>query len=217
MRNRAPEADRRSDATAGFTLLEMLVALALLAMFASALPQAYGLLRKTWGTSAALSRDNPEQSARSFLLARLGEAAPVYERRSEGDEIAFSGTADSVNFVAPLAHAPAGGGLYRFRLFVGPDANGRSALQVALELQNTPLQREAFQSNTAAPDVRRLAPASALRVRYFGRPSAREKALWLDSWSRVDTLPDLVEITLVRENGTQVPPTTIELRMRSGQ
>ncbi len=204
-------------ATAGFTLLEMLVALAILALFASALPQAYGLVRRTWALSAGLSRDNPEQTARAFLSARISETTPVFDRKSDGDEVAFTGGEDSLSFVAPLLHAPKGGGLYRFRIFIAPDANGRSALMVSLEPHGTPQTQDGFGAAPSAPDVQRLAPAAALRLRYYGRPAPRETAQWLSTWSRVDALPDLVEIGLSRENGTQMSPLTIELRMRRGQ
>lgn len=209
-------ASARCDATAGFTLLEMLVALAILALFASLLPQAYGLVRRTWALSAELSRDNPEQTARTFLSARLSEATPVFDRKTEGDEIAFAGSEDNLSFVAPLIHAPKGGGLYRFRIFVGPDANGRSALLVSLAPHGPPQQTDSLSAPPPTPDVQRLAPAAALRVRYFGRPAPREKAQWVASWSRVDALPDLVELSLSRENGTQMPPLAVELRLRSG-
>lgn len=207
----------QDSASAGFTLLEMLVALALLALFASALPQAYGLVRRTWAISAELSRDNPEQTARAFLQTRLAEATPVFDRKSEGDEIAFAGSEDSLNFVAPLIHAPKGGGLYRFRLYVGPDASGRSALLVSLEPHGPPQQRDEFNAAPPTQDVQRLAPAAGVRLRYFGRPAPREKAQWQSSWNRNDALPDLVEINLARENGTQMPTLAIELRLRNGQ
>ena len=205
------------DSSAGFTLLEMLVALAILALFASVLPQAYGLVRRTWTLSAELSRDNPEQTARAFLSTRIAEATPVFDRKSEGDEIAFAGTAETLSFVAPLIHSPRGSGLYRFRLAVGPDAAGRNALLVSHEPYGPPVQRDAFNPAPPAADVQRLAPAAAIRLRYFGRPAPREKAQWLPAWSRIDALPDLVELSLVRENGTQMPPLAIELRLRTGQ
>ena len=198
----------------------MLVALALLALFASYLPQAYGLVRRTWTMSAQLAHDDPEQAARTFLRTGLSEAMPVFERRSEGDQLVFSGTAESVTFVAPLRNAPRGSGLYRFKLFQGADARGRGALQVSLEPYATALQRDILQRDIDRPppalDVQRLAPASSLGVRYFGRPAPREKPQWMSSWPRFDALPDLVEISLQRENGTAVAPVVVELRMRSG-
>lgn len=205
----------------GFTLVEMLVALAILAIFASYLPDAYGLIRRTWALSSDLARDNPEQSTRTFLMSRISEATPIFERRTEGDELAFAGSTDGLSFVAPLVHAPRGGGIYRFRLFVGPDTNGRSALLVSLEPYGAPVERDGLpglgERKVQPADVQRLMPAAGLSLRYFGRPNARERPAWLTAWSRPDALPDLVEISLTRENGTAVRPLTIELRLRSGQ
>lgn len=217
MRSRRPAPTRHAHPSAGFTLLEMLVALAILALFASVLPQAYGLVRRTWTLSGELARDNPEHTARAFLASRISQTTPIFDRKTEGDEIAFTGGEDSLGFVAPMIHAPKGGGLYRFRIFIAPDAAGRSALMVSHEPHGPPIQRDGFGPAPPAPEMHRLAPAAALRLRYFGRPALREKPQWLTAWSRVDAIPDLVELSISREDGTQMPPLAVELRLRSGQ
>ena len=62
------------------------------------------------------------------MRARLGEAVPLFEQAEAGVvRVAFKGSNESVTFVAPTQNGPAGAGLYRFVLEVGPAAtNGAS-------------------------------------------------------------------------------------------
>lgn len=204
--------------TAGFTLVEMLVTLVLLALLATYLPQAYRIVRQTWLASAALNEETSEQNARIFIAARLAEAMPLFERKSGGDEVAFSGKGDELTFVALSPRGPAGSGIYRFRLYRGSDGKGTGALLVAIWPYDTGTAPDSAADDKPAPDVHSLmSGVSSFDVRYFGRPAPRERPVWQAAWTRVDALPDLVELTVRRAGAAPSPPQVVELRLRSGQ
>lgn len=212
MKTQATGARRRNDA--GFTLVEMLVALAILAAFASYLPSAFRLVRHTWQASAKIAADDPVPIARSLLAARLAEAMPLFERARDGDRIAFAGTAASISFIAPLRSAPQGAGLYHFRLYLD-DSTSPPALAISIA-SHIPAQLAdgAFQP---AQEVHRLFAATDFTVRYFGRPSLRAEPGWQAAWTRNDALPDLVELRWRDAKGQLTTPLAVELRLRSGR
>ena len=128
---RAPSlaGSRRED---GFTLIEILVSLALLTFIAGLLAGALQFARGTWDAAAKLDRHAGHDMAEGFLRARLGEAMPLYERAVAGTvRVAFSGTADTLSFVAPAPNGPLGTGLYQYKLGLAAGA-GRNVLMVGL-------------------------------------------------------------------------------------
>ena len=199
---------------AGFTLIELLVSLAVLALAMVIIPSTLRLAARASATSVELIEGSDSSTAASFIERSLSEAMPVLQRDGEGKlTIAFSGEAQSVQFVAPLANGPAGGGIYRIGLFVEPDGAERGTVIV--------LRLYSHERNRSGPDAekpleeRRLGRAAG-ELRYFGVPAGKTVAEWSSTWTRTDRLPDLVEVFLAPP-GVDVPaaPLKVELKLRS--
>ncbi len=199
---------------AGFTLIELLVSLAVLALAMVIIPSTLRLAARASATSVELIEGSDSSTAASFIERSLSEAMPVLQRDGEGKlTIAFSGEAQRVQFVAPLANGPAGGGIYRIGLFVEPDGAERGTV-IMLRLYS-------HERNRSGPDAekpleeRRLGRAAG-ELRYFGVPAGKTVAEWSSSWTRTDRLPDLVEVQLTPA-GADVPaaPLKVELKLRS--
>lgn len=206
---------RRAGGQSGFTLIEVLVSLVLLALVLALLTGAVGFARGTWDAAVRLDRD-AGFDATTFMRGRLGEAVALFEP-SEGGivRVAFKGASDSVNFVAPAPNGPAGAGLYRFVLEIGPPLS--SGASQALLVRVAPYQ--ARHSRDAANDFpledHILAEnVKAVAFRYFGRRDVRSLSVWHMVWPRTDALPDLVEMTLTHNDRESPAPIVIELRLR---
>ena len=119
---------------AGFTLIEVLVSLALLALLLALLAGGLRYARSTWDATARLDELAAADMVETFLRARLAEAMPLYEQRKAGMVRAlFSGAGDSMSFVAPAPNGPAGTGLYRYTLEAAAGAGaGQRTLVVGL-------------------------------------------------------------------------------------
>lgn len=177
----------------GFTLVEMLVALAVFALLASG-----GVSVMAWASasqgaaSQRMARVGDLQRARAMLHADLSQAAPRRTRNAAGGAAvqAFTGSADP--------HAPV---LFAFarRGWENPQGTPRASLQyVEYRLREGRLERSA----RPMLDGARLDPpqlvidgvrAASVRYRYQGQ--------WLDGWpGGVDQVPEALRLGLELED-----------------
>ncbi len=187
----------RSDV--GFTLVEVLVSLVLLALVLALLAGGVRFARGTWDAAARLEEQTGAEMAEAFLRARLGEAMALYEQHKSGMvRVVFYGTADGLSFVAPAPNGPAGAALYRYALELAPGAGpGRGALVVKLAPYQAK-QAEASAEWAVQRHVLVRNPVSAA-FRYFGRIRAGAEPAWHTAWTRTDATPNLVELTVARD------------------
>jgi prepilin-type N-terminal cleavage/methylation domain-containing protein len=178
----------------GFTLLELLVGVALMALLAALL---FASLRFGAGSLARVDATAAVAEERrivaAFLRQRLAGAEPLVERDATGAHVAFDGTADRLRLVADMPPAVGGG---RHRLSLENTARG---LQIAW----TPLlgpDAEPVESGR-----RRLA-AGAARFAYYGRRAGAAEAAWHQTWTGELALPRLVRLQLAGE-----PPLIVAL------
>src|SRR5262245_6155254 len=81
---------------AGFSLMEMLIALVILALILGFMPGAFRLARQVWTATAELDRDSGHDAGLDFVETRLAEAMPLFEPSKAGlVNILFSGMASA--------------------------------------------------------------------------------------------------------------------------
>jgi general secretion pathway protein J len=207
---------RSGKGEAGFTLMEMLVSMVLLALVLALLPGAFRLARGTWDATARLERESGLERTRTLLTARLAEAIPLFDQAEAGlVGIAFEGTADRLRFVAPTPNGPAGGGLYRFEIGKSPDEDG-AGRPSALLASVAPYARSADGArDSAAPERHVLIDGvTSVTFRYWGRRALREPPAWHDAWPRKDALPDLVEMTIAAREAATPVRFMVEMKLR---
>jgi prepilin-type N-terminal cleavage/methylation domain-containing protein len=209
---------RSADNESGFSLLELLVSLVLLALILLFVGGALRFSSRAWETAEGLDRGAPVGAVRTVLEQGLAEAMPVYERDEPGRvRIAFSGLPQELRFVSPASRGEAGAGLYRYALHlhsVVRTGRTRTALALSQTLYRAEMARSL--SNTSAEMQLLLENIDGLEFRYFGRKDARTRAAWHSVWTRTDALPELVEISiLLREQDPRAwPPLVVELKLR---
>lgn len=191
---------------AGFTLVELLVAMTLLAFLSVAL---FGGLRfgaRSWEVVVDSSAERDRiASTQTFLRDRLAQVTlpgPARPRQTDGDGH-LAGGPDEVEFVAPWLSALSLGGLYRFTLWHDDTGDGRLMLR--------------WQPAEADPDtLEELGDLAGQRVlldgvtevslSYFGAADAEDEPEWLDQWESPDAPPRLVRIELAFADARRVWP-----------
>lgn len=192
--------NQRSGPDCGFTLLEMLVALVLLALAAALLPGTLQLGVRGMTAGTTLDAREGGAAARHFLATRLSEAQPKFHTRAAGSvRLDFEGTAEAVSFVAPAAASDRVHGLVRYRLGVHDGA-------LAVSIFDAEAEKDAQAART-----QHLAGVDALSFRYFGRKAKDERAAWHQDWRGERVLPRLVEFTLA--DAAASPVTRVWLRL----
>lgn len=186
----------------GFTLMELLVALALLAMLTMGLAPSLRLEAHAWD---AVDRDSGQaaemQTAQDFLRRAITESYPASFVDQDGHRtLAYAGEADTLAMVMPMPAYLGLGGLQILRIGVEP-RDGRRDL-VALW---TPLLAD---TRDLAPggDAQRTVLAegvAALDLRYYGRESATEPPAWFESWEGHAGLPKLVRLRVTFPPGSE--------------
>ena len=186
---------------AGFTLLEMLVALMLTALAFALLPGILRLGDRVVGAARVFDAGSSRAPALQFVRERIATALPATVRNGQGRRVvSFRGAPEELEFVA---RAPMAMGLDRavhYRL--AREAGSASGLSVAVsrpgETDAAPLRAEPLA----------LQPGARVQFRYYGRKVDEAEPRWHATWQDEAALPQLVEI-----NGWAKAPTLIELKL----
>ena len=195
MRRRA----HRQAGEAGFTLIELVVALALVGLVSALSVQgirlaALGLDR----VSRQTERLDERRSLETVLRHSLGGAALL--AADDGDP-AFAGTATRLTFLS-LAD-DAGIGLYRIDLAFDA-ARADRPLLVTRRLAR-PYGEPRMQQAVLARQ------GGDFAIAYFGATAPGEPAQWQPRWEGIGYLPRLVRVTLGAGDGLVRPPIVVRL------
>lgn len=167
--------------TAGFTLIEMLVSLAIMSLIGTLLLASVQLAGQSWRMTTRDTATAEEiRRARDFLRQSLSAIVPP--RSANGADIFMTGTATSLDFVSNGTHA-LGDTPTRYR--VGLSGNGSLAVSYR-SYRDTAGSRE-WVSETLLQGVDTLA------ISYLAR-SGEPTDAWLTHWDRASPLPRLIRI-----------------------
>ena len=197
---------RRQRGRRGFTLVELLVSLVVLALISTALFTALRFSARSWRAGESrLVAASDEDAVRRFLRMRLAEAMPVAmpagdRARDRAREMVFRGDAAHLRFAAPMPHALGLGGIYVFSLSPGE----RAPLMLDWLLLR-PDRLLDVADGRERPRPLFATGIRAVRFRYFGSIDGRNEPEWTEIWESGD-LPRLVEIRFEAKEGRTPPP-----------
>jgi general secretion pathway protein J len=179
------------EADDGYTLIELLISLTILALLLAMVPSTLRLGKRAWETPGGLD-EAPAAAALSFAGQQLKSALPVYQLNDNGlPQMVFEGTPQRVSFIAELQSGPFGGGLYRVDVGQPRSAGGISS-GAAVRLTLYRPEKKIAPVNTEERDL--SSTYSEVNFRYFGSPAPGAAAQWQSTWPRADRLPDLIDL-----------------------
>jgi general secretion pathway protein J len=177
---------------AGFTLVEILVAITLLGLLMAALFGGVQLGVRAWEASEErLDESSRLATVQGFLRERLAQAYLLEDLAPRADAVPpFMGEPDRLSFVT-LMPEHLGGGFQRMVLAVTAAAE-ESDLTIAwwpAELDDAAVDPEVLRSRAL------LAGVAELRLAYFGSVERNQPPAWHEVWGQPD-LPQLVRVQL---------------------
>mgnify|MGYP001202831168 CR=1 FL=1 len=200
-------ADHRHPATktqAGFTLLEVVVALALVAVISSLCLSLLSTGTRSADRALAVALANSEvRLGHQFLRDQMSHAVRYVS--SSDDVLHFEGRPTTVRFVQERAGVR---DLLGWRVVIlGYDRSQRTLT---------------FESLPHAGDEQRSIATSSIVVdavkdasfEYFGNIDD-DRARWETEWNEVSALPQLIRLNVSLENGDEWPPLVVALRATS--
>lgn len=194
--------------SAGFTLLETVVALTLLAVMLAMLFAGLRAGVRAWEAGTGRG-DRADQAllAYSFLRKEITSAFPWRFKDPLAVRIAFKGERERLRFVS-MRPAEVGGGGLAFVSFdlepgQGGETGGRLTMQRALALSD---QRD-FGPLEDAEKFTLLDGVSHARFEYFGAESEAAQPAWSDKWDSPQRLPSHVRLEV--KLGSRTLPTIV--------
>ena len=185
----------RRFAIQGFSLLEVLSALALLSLLL--LGVFYGIRTATHSVSsgsAAMERNDQARSLQQFLRRDLLQARAIpWRKDARGNGIVFEGEPRRMRFVAPLPGYLDRNGPQLQTLVLADDGKGK----LKLEMASAPMTPGGAGVNVEPETL--IAGLGEGRFRYYGRDREGLEARWRDRWDIVGRMPELVSVELDRD------------------
>jgi general secretion pathway protein J len=197
----------------GFTLLELIVALMLMALMASVLFGSLRLAAQSWDSGEAKAVQVSEmRQTHEFLRSQLSAQYPLRLRKVAEFPLLFAGERDELRYAAALPPRVADGGNFYFRLAVVRNGDRK---QLVLERVIPDLDA------TAPPDFAKAERSvlaegiDSVKLSYLGRDvnaSDADAPTWRDRWDDPQRLPLLIRIEVVPEKGEPWPALVVEPR-----
>jgi general secretion pathway protein J len=179
---------------AGFTLVEMLVALALMGLAAVMMLEGVGSAERLWsGEAARTSGAESVAAAQARLRARIEQLHPATRFDSTNTFVDIDGARDALLFLSTPADAerPAGARRYRLALSGRGDLVLGAASAVAVDAS----------ADGGYTDQLLLRDVGGLDISYFGPDPAGGAAHWQTDWTRRAAPPSLVRIRVEMKGG----------------
>jgi general secretion pathway protein J len=197
----------------GFTLLELLISLALLGLISALLYGSLSLSANSWDRGEAKVEQVADMRLTEEMLRQtLSAQHPLRFHKVIDQPLYFAGATDSLAFAAALP-GRAGGGMFYFRIAITP-AGDRSQLTLARVIPDYgAIALPDFQnadSSVLAEDI------AEVKFGYFGRdPDANDASdpTWRDRWDDPQILPQLIRIDVKPAKSQQWPTMIVEPRL----
>ena len=191
----------------GFTLVELLIALVLLALLSAVLYGSLGFAGTTLDRGEAkVDATSGMRLAQAFLRANLEEQHPLRMRKIVEWPLVFAGEQEELRYAAVLPARVASGGVWFYRLSVKRDE------------ARTPLVLERMLPDLAAAKAPEFTNAersvlaqdiASLKIGYFGRDPGAADVIdpsWRDRWDDSQRLPIMIRIDVAPKQGPAWPP-----------
>jgi general secretion pathway protein J len=196
----------------GFTLLELSIALVLLALMGAVLYGALGFAGTSWDKGEAkVDATSGMRLAQEFMRAQLEQQHPLRMRKVAEFPLLFAGDRNEIRYAAALPSRVAAGGIWYYRLALGDDARG----PLVLERMVPDVNAARVPDFNEAERTIIVTGIAEIRFSYYGRQAGSGNAdepSWRDRWDNPQALPLLVRIDVTPKQGAPWPTLVVAPR-----
>ena len=197
---------------AGFTLVEMLIGVALLGLLSVLLMGGVTSGTRVLEASRRHSDAIAQLSASyNFLRGMLSRAQPLPQAARAGERplVAFDGRVDGLSIVTRSPAYIATGGYQRLSLAVEDAGNGRRLVAIwePQEGSGAASARDRLRRSVLFDDLSRV------EFRYFGRSEGVPQAGWSSVWRRQGALPDRIGLSFTARDGSRLPDLVVAVSL----
>ncbi|HEY1723151.1 MAG TPA: prepilin-type N-terminal cleavage/methylation domain-containing protein [Magnetospirillaceae bacterium] len=184
-------ARHRRENEAGFTLIEMIVAMTLLAILALVVTGSIGFGGRV-AEAATTRSERLDRLWTGYTLMRNQIAAAYAPKANTARADAFAGSTDILALIAPAPPQLPMGGDQRVAFHIERSASGKELVAE-------------WQAQSSAERPRRSILIEGLAAGAFAYVGPTDQAQWLSRWDQADALPRLVRFAGTFTDGTALP------------
>ena len=197
---------------AGFTLIEVVVAMTLLGIMMVLLYSGLTFAMRSWDAAERVgTRATDQRIGTNFLRRELGETFPMRWKEPTMLQFAFEGKAHTLRFVSSRPAGIQAGGLSLVGLAVEDDGERHRSLLMRRAMPDDeakdfgPLERSEQKPTVLVSGVRDVA------FSYFGAQNDFTDPDWVDEWPYPSRMPMMVRLRVTLADGTPRPEMLVKL------
>ncbi|NOR69136.1 MAG: prepilin-type N-terminal cleavage/methylation domain-containing protein [Methylomarinum sp.] len=177
---------------AGFTLLEVMLAMTLLSIMVTLLFASLKVAAESWNKGEAkIAEVNEKAVVYQFFKRHLPSIQPLWDEFSDDDrQFSFQGENDKFQFVSVFPASAGRKGLQLFEIIFDKAAEG----QVKVRLK--PFYPASEDQQWQQEEVVLLEHVSKFKISYFAKDISGSEGEWHDSWKEKQHLPALIKINI---------------------
>jgi len=198
-----PHLDVRLPGVAGFTLVEMLIAITIVMLMVPLAVQGVQTGLAAWERLGQHAEQADWlRSARRVVRQQVGEALPLLEDvQGRGRVVEFQGRAHTLSFVGRMPRGVRPGGLYRQFLLLAAVDDGK-----VLVMRLRPFEpANGSTLSVASRELVLMRDVAAFDLAYFGSADGKGRPRWHNEWIDRPVLPQRVRLTITRSNAGGAP------------
>jgi general secretion pathway protein J len=197
---------------AGFTLIEVVVAMTLLGIMMVLLYSGLSFAMRSWDAAERVgTRATDQRIGTNFLRREMGETFPMRWKEPQMLKFAFEGKAHTLRFVSSRPAGIQAGGLSLVGLAVEEDGERRRSLLMRRAMPDDeakdfgPLEKSEEKPTVLVSNVRDVA------FSYFGAQNDFTDPEWVDDWPFPSRMPMMVRLRVTLADGTPLPEMLVKL------
>ena len=203
-------------AQAGFTLIEMVVAMVLLGAMMMLVYQGLTFGLRGWDAADANGRRTADRRiAENFLRREVREMFPMRFKDPITLKFAFDGKADSLRFASARPAGISALGLSLVSLTLEDAGNGKRTRNLVMRRAMPDDAAKDFSPLDTAERIVLFEGVDRVAFQYFGSENDFTEPAWVDSWEFPGRVPQMIRMSVRTADGSVIPE--MVMRMMLGE